>query len=167
MQAVHEFGHVIHAAISGGQVARVVLHPAEISRTDVAPNPYPLFVAWGGPIWGCIIPVAVAFLCRKLASPVSEIARFFAGFCLIANGAYIGTGIVYPVGDAEQLLRHGAPAWTLAAFGLIAILAGLWFWHRLGENNDHNGIRFQARPASALTMAAVVVIVVMLELALD
>ena len=53
MMAVHEFGHVLHAWLSGGTVAKGVLHPLTISRTDVAPDPQPLFVVWGGPIWGC------------------------------------------------------------------------------------------------------------------
>src|SRR6266550_2109618 len=59
MQAVHEFGHVLHAWVSGGVVATVVLHPLQISRTDVSPNRHPQFVAWGGPVWGCMIPLTV------------------------------------------------------------------------------------------------------------
>jgi hypothetical protein len=34
MQAVHEFGHVAALWASGGTVAKVVLHPLTISRTD-------------------------------------------------------------------------------------------------------------------------------------
>ena len=44
MMIVHEFGHVLHAWFSGANVVKVVLHPLAISRTDVAPNPHPLFV---------------------------------------------------------------------------------------------------------------------------
>jgi hypothetical protein len=50
MQAVHEFGHMLHAWLSGGRVVQVVLHPLAISRTDVEPNPSPQFVVWGGPL---------------------------------------------------------------------------------------------------------------------
>jgi hypothetical protein len=40
MMAIHEFGHVLHALVSGARVERVVLHPLAISRTDVSPNPH-------------------------------------------------------------------------------------------------------------------------------
>ena len=36
MQAVHESGHALGALLSGGRVARVVLHPLTISRTDLS-----------------------------------------------------------------------------------------------------------------------------------
>ena len=45
MQAVHELGHVLGALASGGRVARVVLHPLTISRTDLVANPRPALVA--------------------------------------------------------------------------------------------------------------------------
>jgi hypothetical protein len=48
MQAVHESGHVLGAWLTGGQVARVVLNPLTISRTDVRENPKPLIVVWAG-----------------------------------------------------------------------------------------------------------------------
>src|SRR5262249_25255242 len=92
MMAVHECGHVLHAWLSGGTVQQVVLHPLDISRTDVWPNPYPLFVAWGGAIWGCVIPLLVLAGVRGLRWPYWYLAAFFAGFCLIANGAYLGAG---------------------------------------------------------------------------
>ena len=62
MMAVHELGHVIAAMMSGGTVVRIVLHPAAISRTDVSPNPFPLLVAWSGPILGSLIPCTVTIL---------------------------------------------------------------------------------------------------------
>jgi hypothetical protein len=43
MQAVHELGHIFHAWLSGGTVTAVILHPLEISRTDVSPDPHPQF----------------------------------------------------------------------------------------------------------------------------
>ena len=57
MMALHEFGHMLHAWLSGGHVAKVVLHPLAISRTDVSPNSHPLFVVWGGPVWGTVLPL--------------------------------------------------------------------------------------------------------------
>lgn len=63
-------------------------------------------------------------------------SRFFAGTCLIANGVYLGIGCFFgdPNGadDAHELLRHGAAAWQLVAFGVLTAAAGLAVWHRLG-----------------------------------
>jgi len=56
MQAVHEFGHILAAWLSGGRVDRTVLPPLGISRTDLTVNPYPLLVAWSGPLFGVLFP---------------------------------------------------------------------------------------------------------------
>src|SRR4051812_1282250 len=57
MQAVHEFGHVLGAWFTDGQVTRVVLHPLTISRTELAHNPSPLIVVWAGPVVGIAGPL--------------------------------------------------------------------------------------------------------------
>lgn len=44
MQVVHEFGHVLVARLTGGEVLRVALHPLIVSRTDLGENPHPLAV---------------------------------------------------------------------------------------------------------------------------
>jgi hypothetical protein len=131
MQAVHELGHVLTAWVTGGTVARVILHPLAISRTDVLPNPAPLAVAWGGPIFGAATPLllAMAVRIRQGNFVIRAYADFFAGFCLIANGAYIGVGSVDGIGDAGDLLRQGSPHWELAAFGVVSSVAGLLVWH--------------------------------------
>src|SRR5262245_50003137 len=108
MQVVHEFGHVVHAWMSGGHVTKVVLNPLEISRTDVQPNPSPQFVTWGGPVWGSLLPLAAWFVARRLGWARAWFLRFFAGFCLIANGGYLLAGSFYPAGDAETLIQSGA-----------------------------------------------------------
>ena len=139
MMGVHEAGHVLGAWISGGEVAGVRLHPLSISRTDLARNPHPLIVAWAGPIVGAMVPLvaygawqaAHVFARRRRPSCGWQLPRFFAGFCLIANGAYLGFGSIDRVGDAGDLMRHGTPTWILWAFGLLTIPAGLWLWHRL------------------------------------
>jgi hypothetical protein len=113
MMAVHELGHVVHAMVSGGQVERVVLHPLAISRTDVSPNPHPLFVAWGGAVWGTLLPLALFAVVRVAAPKNSYLAAFFAGFCCLANGLYLAAGSFGRVGDAGDLLRHGAQQWQL------------------------------------------------------
>ncbi|QEG25131.1 hypothetical protein [Mariniblastus fucicola] len=133
MMAIHEFGHVIGALTSGGSVERVVLHPLTISRTDVSPNPNPLWVVWLGPVLGCAIPVIGWRLVPRQLHVANKIAMFFAGFCLLANGAYIAIGSFERIGDCQTMLQHGSPNWTLVAFGAITAIAGISIWHQLGS----------------------------------
>jgi hypothetical protein len=163
MQAVHEFGHVLHAWVSGGSVVRVVLHPLTISRTDVWPNPHPLFVAWGGAIWGCVIPVALFALARLFNWRYSYLVTFFAGFCLIANGVYLGAGSFTAAGDAGDLMRHGAPRWSLILFGAAACTPGLWFWHGLGPHFGLASARGRVDGRVAVVMAILVILLVVAE----
>lgn len=130
MMAVHELGHVVGAWFTGGVVSRVVLNPLTISRTELSENPSPRQVAWAGPILGTLIPLmawAAGVLARIRGAFV---LRFFAGFCLVANGTYLGVGAFGGIGDAGDLLRHGARAWQLWAFGLLGSSLGLLLWHR-------------------------------------
>ena len=92
MQALHEFGHVLGAWITGGKVSKVVWHPLTISRTDLSYNPRPLLVVWAGPVVGVLLPLASWGLAVAIRGPGAFVNRFFAGFCLIANGAYIAFG---------------------------------------------------------------------------
>lgn len=135
MQAVHELGHAIGAWATGGRVTNLVLHPLAISRTDVQPNPQPLVVVWAGPVIGSLMPLAVWlvvwFATRPSKTSAENFLRFFAGFCMIANGAYIALGSSERIGDCGDMLRHGSPRWTLWLFGAVAIPAGLWIWHKV------------------------------------
>jgi hypothetical protein len=141
MMAVHEAGHVVGAWATGGTVQHVELRPWRISRTDVIPNPSPLVVAWSGPMVGVILPLVGWSVAQVLPPPrkgerdrsVLILLRFFAGFCLIANGAYLAFGSIDSVGDAGDLLRNGAAAWQLWLFGAVCVPAGLWVWHGLGS----------------------------------
>jgi len=132
MMAVHELGHVIGAVSSGGSVTRVVLHPLTISRTDVAPNPHPGFVVWCGPIVGSLLPLAMALLVPRKQEMLRTFGGVFAGFCLIANGAYISLGAFDRIGDCGEMLRTGTPLWVLFAFGTVTIPCGLGLWHLQG-----------------------------------
>ncbi len=146
MMAVHEFGHVSWAITSGGTVERVVLHPLTISRTDVSPNPSPLFVAWGGAVVGVVLPLGLLLALKLGSFKWTYLIQFFAGFCLIANGAYIGVGSFGKIGDAgdmlclhnscseNNMLRHGSPMWCLWLFGVITLPLGLYLWNGLGPH---------------------------------
>jgi hypothetical protein len=132
MQDVHELGHVLGAGATGGRVARVVLDPRTISRTDLAENPSPLAVVWTGPIGGVVMPLALWGLASVCRFRGAFVLRFFAGFCLIANGLYIGCGSFDRVGDCGDMLRHGSPIWTLWLFGIVTVPAGFGLWNGLG-----------------------------------
>jgi hypothetical protein len=135
MTAVHEFGHVLMAGLSGGRVLHVELPPRGLGHTEVSPNPHPRVVAWGGPLGGSLMGLAPLIFLRQ-GELARWLVRFFGGFCLIANGAYVGVGAFLgdPNGadDAHELLRHGAPLWQLMLFGVATSTTGLAMWHKLG-----------------------------------
>ena len=134
MQAIHEFGHVFGALLTGGRVARVVLNPLTISRTNLADNPRPLVVVWFGPVVGVAVPLLLWGVAAATRVPWAFVLRFFAGFCLLANGLYIGVGSFGRVGDCGEMLRHGSEPWYLWLFGALTAPVGLWLWHRQGPH---------------------------------
>jgi hypothetical protein len=124
MQAIHEAGHALVACLTGGHVARVVLYPLTISRTDVDDNRAPLLVVWAGPVFGVIGPLLLWLLAAALRLPGAFVLRFFAGFCLVANGAYIAVGSFDRVGDCGVMLQHGSALWHLWLFGVVTVPSG-------------------------------------------
>ncbi len=163
MMAVHEFGHVIGALTSGGVVERVVLYPLTISRTDVSPNPNPSIVVWLGPILGCVIPVCVWGAVPSSFKIARHLARFFAGFCLLANGAYIAIGSMDQVGDCAVMLQHGSPLWTLVLFGAVTIPLGFVLWHRLGSLRPFLADPSLVDPKVAYVLLSALVVMLALE----
>ncbi len=133
MMIVHEAGHAGVALLTGGRVQRVVLPVVGFSRTDVFPNPRPLAVVWGGPVVGELLPVLAWLLAEALGLSWAYLLRFFGGFCLVANGAYIGAASFERVGDAYPMLLFGSEVWQLWVFGVVSFVAGLWVWHGLGQ----------------------------------
>ena len=108
MQAVHESGHALTAWLTGGRVARVVLHPLTISRTDLAANLRPLAVVWAGPLVGALAPVALwagaaglrlgaTFLFRLLAGMYFALLFELRGFG-VAVGAHACYNVMVSVG---------------------------------------------------------------------
>jgi hypothetical protein len=132
MQAAHELGHVLGAWITGGEVATVVLYPLRISHTEMIDNPHPLIVVWAGPLVGVLLPLIVWGVLVATRASTAFLARFFAGFCLIANGAYLGVGSIFGAGDCGEMLRQGSSVWVLRTFGAVAVPLGFWLWNGQG-----------------------------------
>jgi hypothetical protein len=132
MMAVHEAGHCLGAVLSGGRVQRVSFPIRGFSQTHYESNPHPLFTVWTGPIGGIAIPLALLGALPFASQLVRHLILFFTGFCLIANGVYLGYGALLGVGDCFDLLLLGASRWHLVLFGIAATASGLYTWHRMG-----------------------------------
>jgi hypothetical protein len=165
MQVIHEGGHVLTARATGGDVVKVALHPLIVSRTDLGQNPHPLAVVWGGPLLGSALPLllfALAVLCRF---PGVYLFRFFAGFCLIANGVYIGAGWLLADGADPWVMRQkGSAVWLLVLFGLLATPLGFFLWHRQGPHFGLGEANGNVNPRAALTSAALFLTLIGVEL---
>jgi len=128
MQAVHELGHILAAWSSGATVLRVVLLP--ISWTNVSNVEYPLFVYGAGAVVGTVLPMLLWLIVRWFRWKTVYLFRFFAGFCLVANGVYIGCDFsVTGPSDAGLLIEHGANRLVLASFGALCVSGGILLWH--------------------------------------
>ncbi|MEX0711957.1 MAG: M50 family metallopeptidase [Pirellulales bacterium] len=158
---VHEAGHIVGAWLTGGEVATLVLHPLTISRTDLAINPRPLVVVWAGPVAGALLPLATWGIAAWREMPGAFALRFFAGFCLVANGAYIAGGSFGAIGDCGEMLAHGSPVWTLWLFGALTIPLGFWLWHGQGPHFGLGNAKGRvSRGAAYSSLAACLVLVV-------
>ncbi|HEV3443050.1 MAG TPA: hypothetical protein VG099_00340 [Gemmataceae bacterium] len=166
MQVVHELGHVAGAWLTGGVVAKVVLHPLTISYTTLSANPHPLFTVWAGPVLGSALPLVIWGVAWACNVPGTYLLRFFAGFCLIANGAYIGAGSFGRIGDAGVMLANGAALWQLWAFGLATVPAGLWLWHRQGKYFGLGKAARGIQPPVAKSLFGLLVLTVAIEMIL-
>ena len=91
-------------------------------------------VAWGGPAVGVMLPLGLLLAAKVGKAKWSYLLQFFAGFCLIANGAYLGGGSFGRIGDAGDMLRHGCPLWPLWLFGAACLPLGLYLWNGLGPH---------------------------------
>jgi len=132
MMAVHEAGHCLGAVATGARIETVEIPLAGFSRTDFSGGSCPLLVVWAGPVVGAFLPVALLALLRVVGPRARHAVLFSVGFCLLANGAYIGMGASAALGDCRQLAQYGSPKWTMVAFGSVAFACGLYMWHRMG-----------------------------------
>lgn len=132
MMLVHEAGHCFGAVVTGAEIEAVEIPLVGFSRTDVSGGSHPLWVVWAGPLMGALLPLVVLVLVGRLGPRLSQALQFFAGFCLLANGAYIGLGAFLAAGDCRQMLQLGSLRWLLVSFGIAASAGGLFIWHRMG-----------------------------------
>ena len=166
MQAVHELGHIVGAWLTGGDVTRVVLHPLAISRTDLGHNRLPLVVVWAGPIVGVLLPLIVYMVAKAFRVGGLYLFRFFAAFCLLVNGGYIGFGPSEGVLDTAVMVRCGTPRWVMVSFGLAAIALGLYLMHGQGKYFGLGQAKGKVSRTAVLVSLGMLISVVGLELLL-
>ncbi len=166
MMVVHELGHVVTAWVLGVPIEALLLHPLALSRTDLGAHPGRLAAIWGGPLLGVALPVFWWLTSRFAKSPEWFVARFFAGFCLIANGAYLGVGWIDSIGDAGDLIRMGSPVWTLIVFGVVTVPTGFALWNGLAREFGLGKDARPVKPGVALGVFAALCVIVITELAI-
>ncbi len=130
----HEFGHVLGACITEARITGVKLGPHIVSETSIDPleNPLPLVVVWAGPVVGIAIPLAIWDIFRRAIRDHAYLARFLAGSCLVANGAYIGADSFYQNGDGLVMIENGTGRWIMWVFAAVTVGFGLRMWDGLG-----------------------------------
>ena len=136
MMAVHEAGHCLGAMATGARIETVEIPIAGFSRTDFCGSRHPSIVIWAGPLFGAVAPLVLLALVGCVGRRAGHVLRFFVGFCLLANGAYIGAGALLRAGDSRELLQQGSPLWLLVGFGLVSLAGGLYTWHRMGPPEE-------------------------------
>jgi hypothetical protein len=132
MQAVHELGHVLAAVGLDRHVSGVDWLPWGLSFTQIESLPAPAPVVWAGLLCGAALPMFIWGLVRWRWPGQAHWWRFFAGFCLSANGAYALGGSLSPMGDVGDLLALGVPAWQPGVLGTLLLIGGLALWHGQG-----------------------------------
>jgi hypothetical protein len=121
---------------------------------------------WLGPIVGWVLPLALFAIVPRRFNVLKPVARFFAGFCLVANGAYIALGSFSAVGDCGEMLRTGTPHWAMLCFGVLTIPLGFYLWNGLGSPTHFLKNPSMVAPKTAYMTLGVLLVVVIAELAL-
>lgn len=132
MMAMHEGGHCLGALLSGGVVESVKIPLLGFSQTQYADLPHPQLTTWSGPLGGSLFALAPLLCRRRFDRRYQQLSLYFAGFCLIANGLYLGLGLIERAGDCGDLLNHGAQSWQLVFVGAGLTAVGAYCWHRMG-----------------------------------
>ena len=130
---IHELGHCISAKINRGSIESVTLVPWRFSQTVIRDSRNPLMDAWMGPVIGVILPLLIWLICKKHPK-MDFYSTLFAGFCLLANGLYIGIGWIDKIGDCGDILKHQGNTPSMLFFGILTVIPGFLLWHRALEN---------------------------------
>lgn len=109
MLLTHEVGHGAAALLTGGEVVSADLRPGVPGHTLVTPNPHPHWVVWGGFLSGCLLPLGAWGAVRATVPKMSSDLFLLAGFCLLANGAYLAAGGGESLTDTGVLRSLGWP----------------------------------------------------------
>ena len=138
MQLLHELGHLLAAWRLGIEVVQFHFGLLTISHTmlnDVGQSQTTLLaVTWAGPMAGMILPLVIWGAVALFRCQEAFLARFLAGFCLVANGCYLLCGPSDGYADTGVLLANGAMRWQLAVIGIIGITLGFLLWNQQGNN---------------------------------
>lgn len=166
MLALHESGHVLAGSLAGARLDTVHLPLVGISRTGFSVNPHPLSVAWAGPVCACALPLAAFGGARCFVGKNRlYLLAWFAGFCLIANGAYLLGGAILTGGgdDGGVILQQGGARWQLIVFGVVAGGAGLRLWNGLGPYFGLGSNRGQVSRRATIAVVLSLVVVVCIQ----
>ena len=73
---------------------------------------------------GCALPLGILAVTRCLLAQAARLLlAWFAGFCLVANGAYLLGGAFLGGGgdDGGVILQQGGSRWQLCGFGAVPL----------------------------------------------
>ena len=161
MQLLHELGHLGAAWRQGVEVVQFHFGLLTVSHTmlDEAGQSQAtvLAVTWAGPIAGMILPLAIWGVVVLFRFREAFLARFLAGFCLVANGCYLLCGPADGYADTGVLLANGAMRWHLVVVGILGIVLGFLLWNRQGS---HFGIGQTSHPIRLQSIAVSVICLV-------
>jgi hypothetical protein len=166
MLLVHEFGHAAAAVLTGADIVKITVYPFTFSKTLVNSNYYPTFVISAGPAVGAFLPLLIFFIAKSLRSPGLYLFRFFAGFSLIVNGAYLAFGPLKDYTDAAAIARAGCPPHILTLIGILIFIPGALMIRGLGSYFGLGPSKGNVSKAAAVTSAALLVVTLALELTL-
>lgn len=122
---LHELGHAFGALVSGGRVTGVHMG-APLPFGYVLPRASDSFLyVWGGVGFGLLFTLGPLAIARFFSA--GSTGRFVAltatALGLAHNAFYLVVGAVVPFGDAEDMIRLGAPRGVLLLLGLPILLA--------------------------------------------
>lgn len=126
---LHELGHILSAQFTGGRIQEIILVPWKFSQTVIRHSHHPLIDAWAGPLLGVTLPL-FAYSLHKKFKRENDFLSILTGFCLMANGLYIGLGWIDKVGHAGDIITHNFSIISMILFGIISSTTGLFIWHQ-------------------------------------